>query len=383
MPLHAIVFLLQVHIAGTAVLAGTRLAPAPGGDAVSELKLEQPVLMVRAHLLDGRWRLHGAVNLEGATMPGGVLTPGAFGEGFVDRRHPHTYLHEAVVAGMLGARDAAFGASLSIGKGFVAFGSDDPMHRPPLRFPVNHHFAQILERAVVIAGVRAGPLVVEGTLFNGDEPDAPDRWPNLGRWGDSWAVRVTAEPVTDVDWSGSYAHVASPEHRPGAGPAQAKWHTGVRVDRSAAGGRLRALAEWARTSDAGGFFVFHSVLVETSWTRGPHRPYYRFERTTRPEEERLLDRFRSQRPHLDDHILGITRFTTHTLGYALEMATAFRPLRVTPLVEATVAHATNVDGGLFQPEQFYGARTLWAVTVGVRVGAGALHRMGRYGVGER
>ena len=380
---HAVAALLQIHVSGTAVLAGTRVDPAPGGGAVAEVRLEQPVVMLRAHSLAGRLRVHVALNLEGATMPGGVLAPGAFGEGFVDRRHPHTYLHEAVVSGMVGARGSALGASLSMGKGFVAFGSDDPMNRPVLRFPVNHHFAQILERAVVIAGVRAGPVVAEGTLFNGDEPDAPDQWPNLERWGDSWAVRVTTGPVTGVSWSGSYARVRSPEHRPGAGPTQVKWHTGVRVDRSAAGGRLYALAEWARTADADGFFVFHSVLVETAWTRGPHRPYYRLERTARPEEERLLDLFRSQRPQLDDHILGTTRFTTHTLGYAFAMAAPVRPLYVTPLVEVMLAQTANVDGGLFQPALFYGGRTLWSMTVGLRVDAGSPHRMGKYGVSDR
>lgn len=380
---HALVVLLQIHLSGTAVLAGTRVDPAPGGAAIAEVRLEQPVFMLRAHPLDGRIRLHGTLNLEGATMPDGVLTPGAFGEGFVDRRHPHTYLHEAIAAVVLGARHAALGASLSIGKGFAAFGSDDPMGRPVLRFPVNHHFAQILERGVVIGGLRAGPFVVEGTLFNGDEPDEPSRWPNLGRWGDSWAVRVTAEAVTGLSWSGSYARVRSPEHRPGAGPTQAKWHSGVRLDRAAAGGRLYALAEWARTADANGFFAFHSVLVETAWAGGPHRPYYRFERTTRPEEERLLDLFRSRRPQLDDHILGTTRFTTHTVGYAHDLTTPVHLLRVTPLVEATVARATNVDGGLFQPEQFYGDRVLWSVTLGLRISAGEMHRMGRYGVGDR
>jgi hypothetical protein len=42
------------------------------------------------------------------------------------------------------------------------------MVRPFLRYPVNHHLAQILERAVAIAAVRAGPLLAEAGLFTGD-----------------------------------------------------------------------------------------------------------------------------------------------------------------------------------------------------------------------
>jgi hypothetical protein len=70
------------------------------------------------------------------------------------------------------------------------------------------------------------------------------------------------------------------------------------------------LVEWARTSEAEGFFVFHSLLAEGAWSTGRHRLQYRFERTERPEEERIA-RFRSLRPHLENSILGVTRWTTH------------------------------------------------------------------------
>ena len=39
------------------------------------------------------------LDFEGVTMPAGELALGGWGEGFVDRRHPHTYLHEAMVWG--------------------------------------------------------------------------------------------------------------------------------------------------------------------------------------------------------------------------------------------------------------------------------------------
>src|SRR2546426_6549297 len=49
------------------------------------------------------------------------------------------------------------------------------------------------------------------------------------------------------------------------------------------------------------------------------QPYYRFERTERPEDMRTLDPFRSVRPHLDNSILGTSRWSIHTLGYGLRL----------------------------------------------------------------
>ena len=66
------------------------------------------------------------------------------------------------------------------------------MVRPFLRYPVNHHLAQILERALAIAALRAGPVFAEAGLFNGDEPERPGQGPRIGgRFGDSWSGRLT------------------------------------------------------------------------------------------------------------------------------------------------------------------------------------------------
>jgi hypothetical protein len=324
------------------------------------------------------------LNLEGLTMPDGELAPGMWGEGFIDRRHPHTYLHELVLAAddLLGASDGATRVSLSAGKGFAPFGTDDPMVRPFLRYPVNHHLAQILERAVAIAAVRAGPITAEAGLFNGDEPERPGQFPRIGgRFGDSWSARLTGAVRQGLTVEGSYAHVHSPEHRPGAGTDQAKYSLAARWDRSIAGHPVYGLLEWARTSEAEGFFVFHSVLAEGAWTAGPHRLQYRFERTERPEEERVA-RFRTLLPHLENSLAGITRWTTHTAGYELAAVHTHR-LEFRPLVEIAYSRIGKVGGGLFDVEDLYGRNRIWSVSVGVRIGAGTLmQRMGRYGAAD-
>ncbi|MGH7534357.1 MAG: hypothetical protein ACREMG_02100, partial [Gemmatimonadales bacterium] len=75
----------------------THADPVPGGAALAELRLTQPVLRLQAATADGRLRLTATGNLEGLTIPHGELTPGAWGEGFSDRRHPHTYVHELML----------------------------------------------------------------------------------------------------------------------------------------------------------------------------------------------------------------------------------------------------------------------------------------------
>ncbi|HUR93462.1 MAG TPA: hypothetical protein VMY76_02690 [Gemmatimonadales bacterium] len=372
-----------LRLGATAIVAFEHADPVPGGGVLGEIRVVQPSLHLHGGAL-GRLRLTGMLNLEGATIPDGELAPGDWGEGFVDRRHPHTYLHEFILSAddVLGARDGGARLSLSAGKGFAPFGTDDPMVRPFVRYPVNHHLAQILERAVAIAAVRVGPIAGEVGLFNGDEPERPGQWPRLGgRFGDSWSGRLTGALGAGVTLQASHAHVHSPEHRPGAGTDQGKWSVAARWDRPVGSFPVYALLEWARTSEANGFFVFSSVLAEGAWTSGPHRLQYRFEQTERPEEQRV-SRFRSLRPHLENSIFGISRWTTHTAGYALA-ALERSGLLVQPLFEVGYAKIAKVGGGIFDVGELYGRDHVWSLVVGVRVSGGdQMRRMGRYGAAE-
>ena len=367
------------EVSAHAVLDVTTADPVPGSDHLTELRVVHPVLMLHAGAAE-RIRLVTTLNLEGATVPHGELTPGAWGEGFMDRRHPHTYVHELLLSGddLLGRRDGETRVSLTAGKGFAPFGTDDPMTRPILRYPVNHHLAQILERAVVIAAARYRWATVEAGLFNGDEPERPGQWPRLGRFGDSWSARVTVLPTVGVELQGSLAEVHSPEHRPGAGTDQSKWSVSGRWDRRLGRHPVYALLEVARTSEAGGFFVFHSLLAEGAWRAGPHRLQYRFERTERPEEERI-SAFRSLRPHRENSILGTSRWTIHTAGYEVFLR-AGEPVWLSPLVELSYGRIAKVGLGLFDMQELYGKESFWSLTIGLRVSAGpGMHRMGRYG----
>src|SRR5439155_26093922 len=76
------------RVGALAVVAFDRSDPVPGGGSLGEVRVVQPMLFFHAGALD-RLRLTGVLNFEGATIPQGELAAGNWGEGFVDRRHPH------------------------------------------------------------------------------------------------------------------------------------------------------------------------------------------------------------------------------------------------------------------------------------------------------
>lgn len=349
-------------------------SPVPDGDRLAELRLVQPVLA--ADLSTRGFRLTATVNLEGATLPNGELTLGGWGEGFVDRRHPHTWMHELMLTwtGQVGALHLGSG----VGKGFAPFGTDDPMSRPAVRYPVNHHLAQLLERAVLLGQIQFRQVRLEGGLFNGDEPERPGQWPNLDRFGDSWSVRVTATPLDGLELQVSRARVQSPEHREGAGLDHRQWSASARFEAREAAIPVYGMAEWARTEVGQNDFRFSSWLAEGAIQLGRIRPYYRLERSERPEEERL-SAFRSRRPPLDNSLVGISRWTIHTAGVALPLTVMGWQLE--PLAELSRGAIAKVGGGLFEVSDWYERSTFVALSVGLRIDVGMRgHRMGRYGL---
>ena len=356
----------------------------PGGGVLAELRVVQPVVFAAAAPFAGRLRLHAMLNGEAWTLPDGQLATGDFGEGFMDKRHPHTWGHELIASGVDVVPLPGLRWSLTAGKGFAPFGTDDPMNRPALTYPVNHHWSQILERAVVIAGVRAGPVTLEGGVFNGDEPENPHQWPDLSRFGDSWSARALVHPFGGLELQASYAHVRSPEHRGGAGLTHDKYSASARYEGMTRLGEFYGLLEWSYNSEED-FFIYRSVLLEAQLRSGLHRPYVRLEHTERPEETRQFDDlFRSPRPHFENSTLGTSRWNTVTAGYGVSFGPRSWPVRLEGIAEASYLHVAKADAGVFDPLVVWGRNDLYMASVGLRVALGApMHRMGRYGVATR
>ena len=363
----------------------TRESNTPGNRALTEGYLTQPI--IGATLRARRVHAMGMLNLEGLTLRRGELDAGAWGEGYVDRRHPHAYLHELVVG--VESRPSPLSGSIYAGRGFVPFGSDDPMTRPFVSYPVDHHLAQIIERLMIVAAGRAGPIAIEAATFGGDEPIDPSTLPLTRRMGDSWSIRGTLGGMLPVlfnraELSASYANVKSPEYREGQGLDQRKAHVGLRVEGNDGPSTRYALAELARTTDIDrgrSLYTFDAALAEGAVCRGRAGVAVRWERSDRPEEERLLDLFRSARPATDVSILGVTRWTTITGAVSLASLST-EALRAAPFVEVARVTVDRTTAAVFDPVRFYGSTGMWRVAAGIRVAAGrAAHaRMGRYGV---
>jgi hypothetical protein len=369
------------------ILAVRHADPAPDRSTDTEGYLTQPTLSARV-ALPHRLSATLTLNLESLTLDRGELTPGAWGEGYVDRRHPHTTVHELLLSAtdILGNLDGPLDVGVVVGKGFAPFGSDDPMSRPFLSYPVNHHFAQVLERAIGMLQLRRGPVTLEAALLNGDEPERPGQWPmirndSVWRFGDSWSARLLVTPVEPLEVQASVATLHSPEHRAGSGGDHHKHSLSARWHDTAGSGERYALIEWARTSELEGTFVFLSLLAEAMVRRGRVTGSYRFERTDRPEEERLANPYRSLRPHLENAILGTLRWNLHTMRVGAELADPDGPYRILPFVEVTLGHVDKVGGGIADPVSIYGTGRVRHVSAGIVLSwHGRHHRMGRYGV---
>lgn len=368
-----------LDIGAQAIGVVTRASPAIHDRALTEGYLTQPAIMLRAGAFDGVLALTSTLNVEGATLKRGELTPGIYGEGYIDRRHPHTYLHELIVSAKGDISDASI--SVSVGKGFAPFGTDDPMVRPFEKYPVNHHLAQILERAVAIAALRIRGAVIEIGSFNGDEPQSPGDVPNRDRYWDSWSGRLTFLPFQQAELQTSYARVKSPENATGGGSDQRKQSASVRLEDAQHSGY--ALAEWARTGEYVGSvrsFSFSSWLLETEARIEFLRAGLRLDRTERPDEERLQDPFRAQVPGTDLSILGRSVWTTLTARVSAPISTA-RPLSMEPFLEVARARVSpTLRPAGFDPRQFYGSSRIWSISAGAKLSFGMQHmRMGRYG----
>lgn len=135
-----------------------------------------------------------------------------------DRQHPHDLFMElaAQYDHAIGRNLAAFVYAAPVGEpalGPVAFphrpsAADDPLA------PIGHHWqdATHVSFGMVTAGVYTRMLRVEGSIFNGREPDdIRTNFDYHGRTLDSYAGRVTVNPTERWSASASYGYLKSPE----------------------------------------------------------------------------------------------------------------------------------------------------------------------------
>ncbi len=342
----------------------------------------QPAVMGDLEGLDQRLVLHATLNFEGLTQKNGELTYGGWGEGFLDKRHPHTLVHELMLS--FNAWDVGGGSlSISGGKGFAPYGTGDPMARPGLKYPTNHHLSQILERWTVNVAWLRSDWSLEAGLFGGDEPHGPYDMSNFKSFGNSWSARVARRwgggSGAMRDWEASASFASLTEYAHTQEETTHLLNAAVRRSAPLGAGQLYVLVEGSgsllpRHDD------FFSVLGEARYDWRRHQPYLRVEYARRPEYAREgapgTAAFFRYEDHLDP--IGTTRWLISTIAYAYELTP--RPWSLRPFVEAQYAQVRGDQGGISATDLF-GGTSFWSLSAGFRVYLGGNPmRMGLYGV---
>ncbi len=184
--------------------------------------LNWAMLMASRDLLGGRFQARTMLSLDPATVSNQgyplLLQAGESynGQPLHDRQHPHDFWMELAVM-----YERAISHSLGVSvyaapSGEPALGPVAFMHRPSamdnLAAPLSHHWqdATHISFGVLTAGVFGQRWKLEGSAFNGREPDEE-------RWGfdpirlDSYSGRFTVNPDSAWSFSAGYGFLKSPE----------------------------------------------------------------------------------------------------------------------------------------------------------------------------
>jgi hypothetical protein len=182
------------------------------------------MLMATRELAGGRLQFRGMLSAEPWTVgargyPLLLQTGETFqGQPLHDRQHPHDLFMELAGSYEHAVTDR-LGVSLYVAPvGEPAVGPVAFPHRPsamndPMA-PLGHHWqdATHITFGVLTAGVFTHSLRLEGSIFNGREPDENrTNFDYKGRSLDSYAGRLTWNPSSHWSLAGSYAYLESPE----------------------------------------------------------------------------------------------------------------------------------------------------------------------------
>jgi hypothetical protein len=200
----------------------------------------------------------------------------------VDRQHSHDLVMEvsASYSLPLGERASAF---LYAGlPGEPAFGPPAFMHRASImdapEAPISHHWLDSthISFGVVTAGLVAGAVKLEGSRFNGREPDR-HRWDIETGPLDSTALRLSWNPTHDLALQASFAHLVAPE-RLTPGRNSRRWSASALYTR-----RFGADRWWSTTLAWGRRDGDDAFALESAVGLGPWTLFGRAERTENDE----------------------------------------------------------------------------------------------------
>ena len=184
--------------------------------------LNWAMLMASRDIAGGMFQARTMLSLDAATVgnsgyPLLLQTGEAYhGEALHDRQHPHDFLMEL---GALYERPFTPNLAWSVyaaPSGEPALGPVAFMHRPSaMDIPtanISHHWqdATHISFGVLTGGIFTRRLKLEGSVFNGREPDE-QRWNIDPIRLDSWSGRLTMNPSASWSLTMGYGYLKSPE----------------------------------------------------------------------------------------------------------------------------------------------------------------------------
>lgn len=323
--------------------------------------IDWEMLMLMRPVGSGMLHLHGMASLEPLTIgsrgyPLLLQTGESYqGQPLHDRQHPHDFIME--LAAMF---QQPVGRNLAVElygglAGEPALGPVAFMHRPsaqndPLA-PLGHHWqdATHISFGVLTAGIYSRVWKLEGSWFNGREPDE-NRWDlDLGRL-DSYSGRLTVNPTGRLSLAGWYGYLPSPEalhpdesvHRYGA--------SALYGGRGIAGGAWGSMLMWGANEHGG--LAENSVAAETNLEIGRRNAVFgRAEYVRKSAHDLVLAGIDPARQFDVGALVG---------GYIREIASI-------PGGSIGVGGRVSVNFEPSELQPYYGSRTPAGISVYVRV----------------
>jgi hypothetical protein len=276
--------------------------------------------MAARSFLGGKVTFYATLSLEPATIPSPgsheLFQVGETNDGIllVDYQHPHDFF-----AQLAGAWQKSFGPDFSLR--FYAAAVGEPALGPPAfvhrlsasanpTAPLSHHNQDSTHISfdVLTLGLTAGIFTLEGSGFHGAEPDE-NRWDIQAGPINSYAVRLTAQPLPGVTVQFSGGHLTNPE---AAEPGNQNRFTAMLAYQKAVPGGFVAvsLITGQNQEEHHGQRFWGTLLEWTCKFANWNSIYGRLEAVDRDLFEL---RFKRQRP--EEVPLDRTRVYAGTLGY--------------------------------------------------------------------
>jgi hypothetical protein len=250
------------------------------------------MLMAQHAAGPGTLTLRTMLSLDPAMGPAGyplLLQTGETANGvtpLVDRQHPHDLFMElaGVYSLPIGKASSAF---LYVGyPGEPALGPVTFMHRASgmddPAAPITHHWLDSthITYGVVTTGLVLGQWKLEGSVFNGREPDQ-QRWNFDPLRLDSYSGRLSLNPTPDWALQVSYGYIHSPEQLT-PDVSQHRLTASATYNRKLANGNWQTTFAWGRNYNEPGN-TLDGFLLESALSLGRQTVFTRMEDVQKDE----------------------------------------------------------------------------------------------------